>query len=61
MVREVVVTCASKFRRKAQPDEVTVLASGELRRWLKKRPQMLDAETFSSIYERAKHGEIWTK
>lgn len=61
MVGGVVVICASEFRRKAQPDGVTVLVSGELRRWLKKRPQMLDAETVSSIYEQAKHGEIWTK
>jgi hypothetical protein len=61
MVRGVIVIFAKEFRRKEQPDAVTVLASGELRRWLKKRPQLLDTDTVLSIYEQARRSEIWTQ
>jgi hypothetical protein len=57
--RGVVVIFASEFRCKAQPEDVTVLASGDLRRWLKKRPEVLDAEMVACVYEQARRGEVW--
>jgi hypothetical protein len=61
LARGVVVIFAEKFRRKSPPDTVTVLASAELRPWLKKRPTVLDARTIDLIFERARRGDVWCK
>ncbi len=61
MVSGVLVIFAGDLHRKEQPQDVTVLAAGELRRWLKKRPQVLDAGTVAAVYEQARRGEIWVR
>lgn len=60
LVRGVLVIFAGDFHRKEQPQDVTILAAGELRRWLRKRPQVLDPGTIAAVYEQARRGEIWT-
>lgn len=61
VVRGVVVIFADDFKRKSAPEAVSVLASSEMRRWLKKRPRVLDADQFASIYEQARYCELWTR
>ena len=60
-VTGVVVILAESFRRESSPEDIAILGAGELRRWLKKRSQLLDAETVASVYEQARRGEIWTQ
>ena len=57
--RGLIVVIADRFSVREQPDEVIVLRSGDLVKWLKKRPTVLDAATVDTIFEAARREDVW--
>jgi hypothetical protein len=57
--RGLIVVIADRFSVREQPDEVVVLRSGDLVKWLKKRPTVLDAPTVDTIFEAARREDVW--
>ena len=57
--RGLIVVIADRFSVREQPDEVVVLRSGDLVKWLKKRPTVLEAATVDTIYQAARREDVW--
>jgi hypothetical protein len=61
MVTGVVVTVrANDLVVKKAPDDVQVLTRRQLRRWLRRRPDVLDQRSMDRIYEAARRPATWT-
>jgi hypothetical protein len=57
--RGLIVVIADRFSVREQPDEVIVLRSGDLVKWLRKRPTVLDTATVETIFEAARREDVW--
>lgn len=60
-VAPVVVVMCSDFRVRGRPSEVHVVKRKEIRRWLQRRPIVLDPDAVSRIYELARRESTWRR